>query len=362
MIVGVLRSFRSNGRESSTHNTIPPLHDVAAAVLVGTPSKRAAGSAETGVASVVVPTHNDGANIGMLLARLLAEPTVGEVLVVASGCDDETIPVVLETAAASDGKVSLYVETERTGKASAVNFGLGHVSLPVAVLVSGDVLPEPGAIGHLVAALELPGVGLAGGRPVPVNSTSSPIGHAVHLLWRMHHRLALHQPKLGEMLALRSEAIMTLPRTSVDEACFQALFESAGWLSSYVPEAVVANRGPSNFTDFLKQRRQIHAGHLWLRHRQHYTVPSLKPDLLVREMWKDLTADLERMTPRRLAWTAGTVAIEGWARTLARVDYLRGKENHVWDMVASTKDLAPDVPAAGAGNGRVVAARGSAGG
>ena len=330
-------------------------HDTAAAFLVGPVASRpGAGADSTGVASVVVPTHNDGPNIGPLLARLLDQPEVGEVVVVASGCDDDTVPTVLEAAEASGGRVRLYVEAERSGKAAAVNFGLGVTTLPFAVIVSGDVLPEPGAIGHLVTALRAPGVGLAGGRPVPVNPTSCPIGHAVHLMWRLHHRLALHQPKLGEMLALRSEAVVTLPRTSVDEACFQALLESTGWLSAYVPEAVVANRGPCTRRDFLKQRRQIHAGHLWLRHRQHYTVPSLRPSLLLVEIWNDVTAEPEGRSPRRLAWTAGAVAMEAWARAMARLDYMQGRENHVWDMVESTKAPALDADGVLTGRGELV--------
>jgi hypothetical protein len=34
--------------------------------------------------------------------------------------------------------------------------------------------------------------------------------------------------------------------------------------------------------------------------------------------------------------------MEAWARLLARLDYLQGKENHVWAMVESTKAPAPD--------------------
>ncbi|MGH9190528.1 MAG: glycosyltransferase [Acidimicrobiales bacterium] len=314
----------------------------AAAVLTSprpTPSRV---SPHTGTAGVVVPTHNDGANIGPLLARLLAEPDVREVVVVASGCDDDTVAIVLETANDHDGRVRLYVEPERSGKVSAVNFGLAETKMPFRVVVSGDVLPEPGAIGLLIKALRRPGVGLAGGRPRPVNPDSYAVGHAVQLLWRLHHRLALHQPKLGEMIAIRAEALVSLPRTSVDEACFQALIENAGWKSAYVADAVVLNQGPCTVRDFVKQRRQIHTGHLWLRHRTHYTVPSLRDGLLLTEMWRDLTAAPERLRPRRLAWTAGAVAMEAGARLLARFDFLRGRENHVWDMVKSTKAPAAD--------------------
>ncbi|MGH9278309.1 MAG: glycosyltransferase [Acidimicrobiales bacterium] len=312
-----------------------------------------------GVVGVVVPTHNDGPNIAALLERLLAEPEVGEVLVIASGCHDETVPTVLEIANQTDaddgtGRVRLYVEAERSGKAAAVNFGIRETTMPVIVIVSGDVLPEEGAIGRLIAALKSPGVGMAGGRPVPVNSADTPIGHAVHMLWRLHHRLALHQPKLGEMIALRAQAVVSLPRTSVDEACFQAMLEFNGWKSAYVPEAVVVNKGPCSIRDFVKQRRQVHTGHLWLRYRQGYTVPSLQPALLAYELWRDLRADPTRTEAKRLAWTAGTAAMEAWARLRARADYLRGKENHVWEMVESTKAPALDADGLHPGHGELL--------
>ena len=338
----------------------------ASAVLASAPASRpAAGEApgtRRGVVGVVIPTHNDGPNIALLLERLLADPLVGEILVVASACTDETVPTVLEIAnrcggdGDGDGKVRLYVEAERSGKAAALNFGLRETTMPLILIVSGDVLPAEGAVAHMVKALGKPGVGMAGGRPVPVNSEDTPIGYAVHLLWRLHHRLALHQPKLGEMIALRQEAVVSLPRTSVDEACFQAMLEfDGGWKSAYVPEAVVTNRGPGTVRDFVKQRRQVHTGHLWLRHRQGYTVPSLQPALLLYELWRDLMDDRSRTEPKRLAWTAGTVAMEAWARMRARADFVRGMENHVWEMVPSTKAPALDTDGVHPGDGELVA-------
>jgi poly-beta-1,6-N-acetyl-D-glucosamine synthase len=298
--------------------------------------------ATTGVAGIVVPTHNDGANIGPLLARLLEEPDVGQIVVVASGCGDGTIPTVTAVTEQHPARVRLYVERERSGKVSAVNFGLAQLRTPIVMVISGDVLPERGAIAKVVRALQEPGVGLAGGRPMPVNGAGTAIGHAAHLLWRLHHRLALHQPKLGEMIALRAEALVSLPRTSVDEACFQAILEHAGWRSVYVPDAVVWNRGPGTKADFVSQRRQVHTGHLWLRRRQHYAVPSLRLGLLGTELWNDVRTEPRGMRPRQLAWTASAVGMEAWARLLARLDYLQGKENHVWAMVESTKAPAPD--------------------
>lgn len=303
------------------------------------------------MAGVIVPTHNDGSNIGPLVERLLAEPSVGEVLVVASACDDATVPTVMDLAATADGRIRLYVEAVRSGKPAAVNFGLSQNELPVVMVVSGDVLPEPGTIDQLVEAVQQPGVGLAGGRPVPVNPETTLIGHAVHLLWRLHHRVAMGRPKIGEVIAMRAEAAVPLPETSVDEPCFQAMLEGAGWKSAYVAEALIANRGPCTAKDFVKQRRQVHTGNLWLQRRQGYTVPSLHPALLLTELWRDLLDDPRRCRPKRLLWTASTVTMEVWSRLLARYDYVRGRENRVWGMVESAKAPALGPNRLGAGDG-----------
>jgi hypothetical protein len=111
-----------------------------------------------------------------------------------------------------------------------------------------------------------------------------------------------------------------------------------------VPQATVVNRGPGTLPDLVKQRRQIHTGHLWLRRREQYTVPSLRLGVLVWELGAELRADPQARHPRRLPGTCVAVVLELWARLLARLDYLRGRETYVWDMVASAKDpaLGPD--------------------
>ncbi|MCA1692126.1 MAG: hypothetical protein LC733_07990, partial [Actinobacteria bacterium] len=118
--------------------------------------------------------------------------------------------------------------------------------------------------------------------------------------------------------------------------------------------------GPGCVRDFVKQRRQVHTGHLWLRHRQGYTVPSLQPALLLYELWRDLRADRTRTEPKRLAWTAGAVAMEAWARMGARADFVRGMENHVWEMVQSTKAPALDADGVHPGHGELLASPGLA--
>jgi poly-beta-1,6-N-acetyl-D-glucosamine synthase len=113
---------------------------------------------------------------------------------------------------------------------------------------------------------------MVGGRPVPVNDPTTFMGHAVHMHWRLHDRLARIHPKLGEVIAFRN-VISGIPiNSSVDEISIQALISQLGYQLIYEPACVVYNKGPLTVRDFLKQRRRIYAGHLQIRDQQNYAA------------------------------------------------------------------------------------------
>src|SRR5439155_22864973 len=93
----------------------------------------------------------------------------------------------------------------RRGKASAINLFLEEArGADACVLLSGDVLPERGAVAKLLDALDDPKVGMAGGRPVPRPGDGGLVGSIVKLQWDLHHEVSLVSPKLGEVIAFRN--------------------------------------------------------------------------------------------------------------------------------------------------------------
>src|SRR5213078_812963 len=213
---------------------------------------------------------NEEANIARTLQSVLEQtgPTVciEEVIVVASGCTDRTVPIVSEMAL-KEPRIRLCVQEKREGKASAINLFLKKATSLVVVLIGADVIPEAFAIENLCAPFKDPKIGMVGGRPLPINDPETFMGHAVHLLWRLHDRLARVHPKLGEVIAFRN-VISGIPTNSaVDEISVQARISQLGYKLIYEPACVVYNKGPLTLHDFLKQRRRIHAGHLQTRDR-----------------------------------------------------------------------------------------------
>lgn len=289
-------------------------------------------------ASVGVMAYNEERNIGRLLEALvgqkLSDVTISEIIVVSSGSTDRTDEIVRECARMHPC-IRLVTEERREGKASAINVFLSEASADVFVLESGDTVPAPECIESLLAPFRDPAVGMTGARPVPVDDPDQFMGFVVHMLWRLHHMLALRSAKLGEMVAFRN-SIRAIPRESaVDEASIEAIVVQAGGVLRYVPEAIVYNKGASNVRDFLKQRRRIYAGHLWLSREQSYEVSTKNVGGIFDVLFEDL-----EWRPRALVWTVGGVFLEFVGRLLGAIDYHVLKKNpYTWDVAESTKSL-----------------------
>jgi poly-beta-1,6-N-acetyl-D-glucosamine synthase len=286
--------------------------------------------------SVGVMAYNEEATIADTIRSVLDQDTarcrLSEVVVVASGCSDRTVEIVDEIAA-HDSRVRLLVQEQREGKASAINLFIASARSPVLLMVSGDVVLKEGALDALIGHFEDPDVGMVGGHPIPVNDEGSFLGHAVHLQWRLHDRIARSSPKLGEIVAFRN-AVPSIPLdTAVDEISIQALITELGFSLVYEPDAVVYNRGPTSVGDFLRQRRRIYAGHIQIRRQQEYSASTMGSLRILRA----LRGSGSFTTPRACAWSVGTIGLEGVARILGRWDALRKRPLHVWEISTTTK-------------------------
>ncbi|HEY6460133.1 MAG TPA: glycosyltransferase family 2 protein, partial [Polyangiaceae bacterium] len=132
--------------------------------------------------SIVVPAYNEGRTIRRLLSSLLEQETrrarIVEIIVVASGCTDDTADVAREFGRGRPG-MHVHVQERREGKVAAINayFKARDPRADVTVVCSADILPARDVVEKLVAHLaEHPEVGMVGGRPVPDNDPKRFVG------------------------------------------------------------------------------------------------------------------------------------------------------------------------------------------
>jgi cellulose synthase/poly-beta-1,6-N-acetylglucosamine synthase-like glycosyltransferase len=288
--------------------------------------------------SIGIAAYNDQANIGKLLAALLAQKLqtveIAEIIIVASGCTDNTVPIV-QKFAAQDARVKLLVQEKREGKTAAMNLFLPAALESICVWQSGDTLPNDVSIENLVKLFADPKVGMTGAQKIPVNVPEHIVGYMSHLRLQMEHQLCLEIPRTGELIAFRKVFTHLPPDVAMDEAFVEALVIQRGLQVHYAPDAVVYNMGPETLGEFIMQRRRNYAGHLHLKNKYGYRVSSLDTSRVLRIGWDEITKAL-----RLISTLVALAAVEAFARVLGSYDYyIKGDKHVVWNIAWTTKKV-----------------------
>jgi len=184
-----------------------------------------------------------------------------------------------------------------------------------------------------------PTVGMVGAQKVAVNTPEHITGLLSHIRLRMEHELCLEIPRLGEMIAFRKVFDRIPPDVAMDEAFVEAIVVEHGLDVKYAPDAVVYNTGPTTISDFVRQRRRNHAGHLYLKHKYGYAVSSIQNRRVARVAFKEMWGIV------RLLWVLFLLAfLEGWSRLLGWYDFAIKRDRHVvWNMAWTQKQNVQDV-------------------
>lgn len=292
--------------------------------------------------SICVTAYNEEENIGQLMEALLDqhihEVVIDEIIVVASACIDNTVPIVKEYMA-RDPRIKLIEQEKREGKTAAINLFLAECANDICVIESGDTIPHEYAIEHLVRMFRDPTIGMVGAQKVAVDTPEHITGLLSHIRLRMEHELCLEIPRLGEMIAFRKVFDLIPPDIAMDEAFVEAIVVEHGMQVVYAPDAVVYNTGPTKISDFVRQRRRNHAGHLYLKHKYGYAVSSIQNRRVARVAIKEVWGAV------RFLWVFFLLAVlESWSRVLGWYDFAIKRDRHVvWNMAWTQKQNVQDV-------------------
>jgi glycosyltransferase involved in cell wall biosynthesis len=293
--------------------------------------------------SILVPAHNEADNIQVVLQSLLDQRTsfarVVEIVVVASGCTDDTAGLARRVAKGRPG-MHVHIQERRAGKVAAINeyLKMRDPRADIVILCSADLRVAPDVVERIAMCFrDHADVGMVGARPVPDNDQSKLVGKMVQLLWEMHHRIALEHPKMGELVAFRANLIERVSELSVvDEASIEDVVRSKGYGLAYVPDAIVTNHGPETIREYFEQRRRIARGHYWLDFAFGYQVATLDQAILVRTAAG--VAKQEGVFGKGALATA--IATEVAARAAGFFDArILGGKHRTWKQLRSTKRL-----------------------
>ncbi len=299
-------------------------------------------SSESKIAIYIgVMAYNEEKLIGKNLESILSQEEnlvkIEKVYVVSSGSTDKTNDIVKQISG-KDDRVVLIEEIERLGKAHAINTFLKCVPLgAVCVLVSGDViLDNRDCLDILCRPFMDEKVGMTSSRPIPTNKRTNLLAQAVFLLWELRHRVSLVAPKTGEVIAFRKVFERMPEDVLVDEAYIEYEIQKSGLFIVYTAEAVVLNKGPESFSDFIKQRKRIYIGHKLLERKLRYKGSTFNLALVLRCAFEIL---LER--PAYIPAMFFLFFCEFYARVLGAVDLVfeRYSKSGIWEIITTTKQI-----------------------
>jgi biofilm PGA synthesis N-glycosyltransferase PgaC len=297
--------------------------------------------------TVGICAYNEGMNIGKLLHNILYLqnlPAESEILVVCSGCTDNTVSTVCEYSKL-DSRVRVHVESERRGKASAIQYILQNARGRAILFISADTLPSKRCFPRLLSKLQLSNVGVVCGHPVPIKNLSPFVGRLVELLWGFHDRtfeqlndagLARHAT---EIFCIRKGIVDNIPVETVNDDAYLALIaKKKGWLIKYDTEARVSICGPQTLTEYIKQRRRVLFGHYQVR-RITGESPQHLIFLFPLHPVRVMKLILWFLKEYGFLGFFTFVVVELGINVAAMLDYVTGKDHTKWSVSSSTKRI-----------------------
>ncbi|WP_027344447.1 bifunctional polysaccharide deacetylase/glycosyltransferase family 2 protein [Hamadaea tsunoensis] len=215
-----------------------------------------------GPVSVIVPAYNEAANIAATVRSLLASdyPKL-EVIVVDDGSSDDTAGIVERLRL--PGVVVL--RQANAGKPAALNAGIAAARADLIVLVDGDTVFEPDAVGALVQHFADPAVGAVSGNTKVANRKGL-LGRWQHLEYVIGFNLDRRMFDVGECMPTIPGAIGAFRRetladvrgvptdTLAEDTDLTMAILRAGWKVVYEEHAIAWTEAPSSVRQLWRQR------------------------------------------------------------------------------------------------------------
>jgi cellulose synthase/poly-beta-1,6-N-acetylglucosamine synthase-like glycosyltransferase len=298
--------------------------------------------------TIGVCAFNEERNIKALLDDVLRQedlPETTNVIVVASGCTDNTAGIVREVMT-RDPRVLLVEEETRSGKASAINQILAMRPSGLLALVDADIRLPRNCVTEVVRAFSDERIGAVGALPILGNAENGTVEKSAAIIWRVMSR-ALGELSvrgelsfvMGELYCFRTNIVQKIPAGVVNDDAYIATFvRGRGFKVVIASGANFVTKVPSSIPDYVAQRRRVTVGHLMIKARTGRFATSMEGIALnhtstfVRAMIREAVT-----RPTSIIRALLVLELEVATGLLAWLDLKIGKQHVLWKRIGTTK-------------------------
>ncbi len=298
--------------------------------------------------TIGVCAFNEGRNVKALLDDILNQkgiPATFNVIVVASGCTDNTADLVREVMR-DDPRVLLVEEEIRSGKASAINQILSMCPSGLLALVDADTRLPQNSVKEVMRAFSDEKIGVVGALPVVGNAENGTVAESAAIIWRVMSR-ALNELSvrgdlsfvMGELYCFRPNIVREIPAGVVNDDAYVASFvRGRGFKVVIAPRANFVTKVPSSIPDYVAQRRRVTYGHLLIRARTGRFATSME-GIALNHTWTLIRAMIREaaLRPASMIRALLVMELEVVAGLLAWMDLKMGKQHVLWKRIETTK-------------------------
>ncbi len=198
-----------------------------------------------------------------------------EIFVVDSASNDGTQNIVKKYSK----DVRLIEQSERKGKASAINYGMKYASGDVIIITDSNAMMNQQAVKKIARHFSNKKIGGVCGRFEARDIRDTSIGAGGSIYWKIERFLRQNESMIdsaihmsGEITAFRKGVIDKIDESSLSEDFDMAIrIRKAGFRILYEPEAVAYEPAPENVKDLETQKRRITIG-TWQGLMKHKSV------------------------------------------------------------------------------------------
>lgn len=234
--------------------------------------------------SIIITAREEGRTIGRAIEAILENKIIGkyELLIIAP--DEKTLNIVSKYKK----KYSFIrsIKDQGKGKPAALNLAVSNAKGNLLVLTDGDVYIGENSLTPLLKPFKDKKIGAVTGNPVSINPKNSMLGFWAYLLTEIANKRRLRALTSrrrffcsGYLFAIRKNLFPKLPENLLSEDGFisHSVYEKK-YKISYAPKAKVYVKYPTNFKDWIKQKKRSVGGYNQIKKLIRIEIRSFKQE------------------------------------------------------------------------------------